>query len=75
MSAVVPAGAVVFIDTRNRAAPTADENSSKDMGGILEAAKRLQTLTGGLVVLIHPTGKDTTKGQRAHGRKQKKPRG
>ena len=66
LAAVVPAGAVVFIDTLNRAAPTADENSSKDMGEILEAAKRLQTLTRGLVVLIHHTGKDATKGLRGH---------
>ena len=66
LAAVVPAGAVVFIDTLNRAAPTADENSSKDMGEILEGAKRLQSLTGGLVVLVHHTGKDATKGLRGH---------
>ena len=66
LAAVVPAGAVVFLDTLNRAAPTADENSSRDMGEILEAAKRLQSLTGGLVVLVHHTGKDATKGLRGH---------
>lgn len=66
LAAVVPSGAVIFIDTLNRAAPTADENSSKDMGEILEAAKRLQRLTRGLVVLIHHTGKDTSKGLRGH---------
>ena len=66
LAAVVPAGAVVFLDTLNRAAPTADENSSADMGQILEAAKRLQTLTGGLVLLVHHTGKDATKGLRGH---------
>lgn len=66
LCAVVPAGAVVFIDTLNRAAPTADENSSKDMGEILEAAKRLQAATGGLVVLVHHTGKDTARGLRGH---------
>ncbi len=63
---MVPAGAVVFIDTLNRAAPTAEENSSKDMGEILEGAKRLQSLIGGLVVLVHHTGKDTTKGLLGH---------
>jgi len=57
LAAVVPAGAVVVVDTLNRAAPTADENSSRDMGEILEAAKQLQILSGGLVVLIHHTGK------------------
>ncbi len=66
LAAVVPAGAVVFLDTLNRAAPTADENSSTDMGLILESTKRLQALTGGLVVLVHHTGKDTTKGLRGH---------
>ena len=66
LAAVVPTCAVVFIDTLNRAAPTADENSSSDMGEILEAAKRLQSLINGLVVLIHHTGKDATKGLRGH---------
>ena len=66
LAAVVPPGAVVFIDTMNRAAPTVDENSSRDMGQILEAAKTLQALTGGLVVLIHHTGKDASKGLRGH---------
>ena len=66
LASVVPAGAVVFLDTLNRAAPTADENSSKDMGEILEGAKRLQSLIGGLVVLVHHTGKDATKGLRGH---------
>ncbi len=66
LAAVVPAGAVLFVDTLNRAAPTADENSSKDMGQILEAAKHLQTITGGLVVMVHHTGKDATKGLRGH---------
>ncbi len=66
MAAVIPAGAVVFIDTLNRAAPTADENSSKDMGEILQAAKALQASTGGLVVLIHHTGKNTAAGLRGH---------
>ena len=66
LAAVVPLGAVVFLDTLNRAAPTADENSSKDMGEILSAAKQLQSLVKGLVVLVHHTGKDVTKGLRGH---------
>ena len=66
LASVVPAGAVVFLDTLNRAAPTADENSSKDMGEILSAAKLLQSLINGLVVLVHHTGKDATKGLRGH---------
>jgi hypothetical protein len=62
----VPHDSVVIIDTLNRAAPTSDENSSRDMGLILQACKRLQGLIGGLIVLIHHTGKDTTQGARGH---------
>lgn len=60
------AGGLVILDTLNRAAPGADENSSVDMGRIIAAAKRLQTLIGGLVLLVHHTGKDATKGLRGH---------
>lgn len=66
LAAIVPKGSVIFIDTLNRAAPMADENSSRDMGEILEGAKRLQTSIGGLVILIHHTGKDAGKGLRGH---------
>lgn len=59
-------GGLTVIDTLNRAAPGADENSSVDMGRIIAAAKRLQTSVGGLVLLVHHTGKDTTKGLRGH---------
>lgn len=58
--------AVVVIDTLNRASPTADENSSKDMGAIIEGAKTIQTMLGGLCILVHHTGKDLGKGMRGH---------
>jgi len=57
---------LVILDTLNRAAPGADENSSVDMGNMIAAAKQLQSMTGGLVLLVHHTGKDTTKGLRGH---------
>lgn len=66
LAAAIPHGSVVIVDTLNRAAPTSDENSSKEMGEILESCKRLQALIGGLVVLIHHTGKDTNRGARGH---------
>jgi hypothetical protein len=66
LAAAIPKGAVVFIDTLNRAAPTSDENASKDMGAIIEGANMLRLLTDGLVVLVHHTGKDTTQGMRGH---------
>ena len=43
-TAVVPAGAVTFVDTMNRAAPAVDENASRDMGKIIEGTKALQSL-------------------------------
>ena len=66
LAAAVPLGSVVIVDTLNRAAPTSDENSSKEMGEILESCKHLQALIKGLVVLIHHTGKDTSRGARGH---------
>lgn len=60
------AGGMVIIDTLNRAAPGADENSSSDMGAIIENAKRLQIALGGVVLLVHHSGKDAAKGPRGH---------
>jgi hypothetical protein len=60
------AGAVVVIDTLNRAAPNADENASKDMGKILSNAKKLQELVGGLILLVHHSGKQQSAGLRGH---------
>jgi hypothetical protein len=57
---------VVVLDTLNRAAPGVDENSSHDMGRIIEGAADLQRRIGGLVLLVHHAGKDSTKGMRGH---------
>lgn len=59
-------GAVVVLDTLNRAAAGVDENSSKEMGAVIASAKRLQSLIGGLVLLVHHSGKDETRGPRGH---------
>lgn len=61
----VPHG-VVIIDTLNRAAPGMDENSSVDMGQAVAAAKAVQASIGGMVLLVHHTGKDASKGMRGH---------
>lgn len=66
IAAVIPQGSVIFVDTQNRAAPMVNENSSEDMGQIIEGAKRLERMVGGIVVLVAHTGKDTTKGVRGH---------
>lgn len=60
------AGGLLILDTLNRAAGGADENSSRDMGEIIDAAKLLQARLGGTVLLVHHTGKDQTKGLRGH---------
>lgn len=61
-----PEGAVVVIDTLSRAAVGADENASVDMGRLISAAKALQALIGGLVLLVHHSGKDLARGMRGH---------
>ena len=57
---------VIVIDTLNQASPAADENSSHDMGVIIKHLKLLQEITGGLVLIIHHTGKNTAQGLRGH---------
>lgn len=66
--AIAAAGgaALIIIDTLNRAAPSADENGSSDMGAILEGVRSLQLQTEALVLLVHHSGKDPSKGMRGH---------
>jgi hypothetical protein len=59
-------GWVTFIDTLNQASPGSDENSSVDMGLLLAAAKQIAMESEGIVVLIHHSGKDGSKGLRGH---------
>jgi hypothetical protein len=59
-------GGVLVIDTLNRAASGADENTSRDMGELIDAAKALQGEFGGLVLLVHHSGKDQSRGLRGH---------
>lgn len=60
------AAGIVAIDTLNRATVGADENDSRDMGRVIEGAKLLQSALGGLVLLVHHTGKDASRGLRGH---------
>lgn len=57
---------VVIIDTLNRASALADENRSADMGKLIRGATRLQEELDCLVVLVHHTGKDESRGPRGH---------
>jgi len=56
----------VSIDTMNRAAPGIDENSSRDAGLVLAALKEIQAALGGIVIIVHHSGKDATRGMRGH---------
>jgi KaiC/GvpD/RAD55 family RecA-like ATPase len=66
VTAAGAAGGLLVVDTLNRAASGADENSVVDMGAIIAATKGLQAKLGGLVLLVHHSGKDATKGLRGH---------
>jgi hypothetical protein len=66
MIKVIPKGSVVVIDTLAQAALGLDENTSEGMGRIVSGAKRIRQATGGLVLLVHHSGKDQTKGGRGH---------
>ena len=57
-------GAVVIIDTQAQATAGKDENSSQDMGVVLKKARSLAKDIRGVVLLVHHTGKDATKGGR-----------
>lgn len=66
LAATIPQHSVVIIDTLNQAALGIDENSSKDMGRVIENASLLMRLINGLVILVSHTGKNTELGLRGH---------
>lgn len=57
---------VLIIDTLFCAMAGEDENSSQGMWHAVAGAKALQKAIGGLVILVHHTGKDATRGMRGH---------
>ncbi|NCD25802.1 MAG: hypothetical protein EOL86_09470 [Deltaproteobacteria bacterium] len=59
-------GAVVIVDTLNRAAPGMEENGSVDYGLILASATRLAHAVQGSVCFVGHPGKDASKGPRGH---------
>lgn len=58
-------GAVVIVDTLSQGTVGLDENSSQ-MAEAINNATMIADAIGGLVVLIHHLGKDTSKGPRGH---------
>lgn len=57
---------VLVLDTLNRAASGMDENASSDMGDVIDALKDVQRAIGGVVLAVHHSGKDVSKGMRGH---------
>lgn len=55
---------VVVVDTFAQVTPGANENAGEDMGKALAHCKRIRAATGALVILIHHSGKDATRGAR-----------
>jgi hypothetical protein len=64
VSAGERAADVIVVDTLAAASPGSDENSGKDVGQIIAHCGWMHKMTGALVVLIHHSGKDASKGAR-----------
>ena len=58
--------ALVVFDTLSRSMQGGDENSAADMTDLVAAADRIRDELSAGVVLVHHSGKDTTKGARGH---------
>ena len=55
---------VIVIDTLAQVMPGGNENSGEDMGKVLGYCKAISRATGAMVILIHHSGKDESKGAR-----------
>lgn len=55
---------VVVIDTLAQTTPGGNENAAEDMGKALAHCKGIHRATGATVLLVHHSGKDTSKGAR-----------
>lgn len=59
--------ALIVIDTLSMAFGGGDENTAKDMGAFVQNCRRIRTDTGAHVMVIHHSGKDSSKGARGSG--------
>lgn len=55
---------LVVVDTLASVTPGGNENSAEDMGAVIARCKRLKTMTNAAVLLVHHSGKDSSKGMR-----------
>lgn len=67
ITAIQSTGAGVFvIDTLNRAMPGGNENAPDDMSQFIRNLDAIRAATSAHIIVIHHSGKDTTKGMRGH---------
>jgi archaellum biogenesis ATPase FlaH len=57
---------LIVMDTFAQSTTGADENNGKDMGFALDQCKRIATECRAMVLLVHHSGKDASKGSRGH---------
>lgn len=64
--AIIAAGGadLVIVDTFAQVTPGANENAAEDMGKALTHCRGIHTATGALVLLVHHSGKDQSRGAR-----------
>lgn len=55
---------MIIIDTFNMACPNLEENSAKDMSGVITKAKLIAEKLNSTVLIIHHSGKDESRGMR-----------
>lgn len=55
---------VLVVDTLAQVTAGANENSGEDMGRVIAHCKTLHQVTGAMILLIHHSGKDASKGAR-----------
>jgi hypothetical protein len=55
---------IVVVDTLAQVMPGANENAGEDMGKALAHCRGIHRATGALVILVHHSGKDASKGAR-----------
>jgi RecA/RadA recombinase len=64
--AIIAAGGaqLVIVDTFAQVTPGANENAAEDMGNALAHCRGIHTATGAVVLLVHHSGKDQSRGAR-----------
>ena len=58
---------LIVVDTLARSMGLGDENSSQDMGAVIRNIDKIRETTGAHAMIIHHSGKDTSKGARGSG--------